>query len=178
MNANPQVSALVIRGPSGVGKSTVAHQLAALLRERFIAHAVIDMDEVARIFPSPGGEPWLTNLATRNVAALWMNYRAMGACRLIIVGVLEFLDSDLSGLRQSVRDAQFSVVRLRANSTALQERLLRRNSAAGLREHVNRSIAVGMRMDGEPIGACNVVETTGRGVADVATDILIASGWI
>jgi broad-specificity NMP kinase len=173
--SDPAIPVLLIRGPSGVGKTTVAHEVSALLQERRIGHALIDTDELVRIVPPPPAERGLSRLVTRNVSALWANYQTAGARRLIIVGVIESLDADLAWIRTSVPDARFAVVRLRANGDALQQRLARRAPTADFGEHLRTSIAVGRRMDREAAGSSIVIETTDRAIREVAEDILSLS---
>jgi len=175
--AGPPIPVLLIRGPSGVGKTTVAHEISALLRERSLAHALVDTDDLVRIVPVPAADARAARLAALNLSALWANYRAAGARRLILVGVIESLASDVAWIRESVPAAQLYVVRLRASRDALHERLSRRHSTPSFDEHLCTSIAVGTRMDREAAGAGAVVETTGRPVGDVARDILRCSGW-
>lgn len=171
------IRALVIRGPSGVGKTAVGHAVSALLREQSIGHALVDTDELVRILPPPRSGPRLTRLAALNLSAVWANYRAAGARRLILVGVIESLDVGLAWIRESVPGAHFSVVRLRATGDALQERLCQRQATAGLTRHLRESIAVATRMDREAGGACIVIDTTGRAIGDIANDIVEQSGW-
>lgn len=47
-----------INGTVGVGKSTVASQLSHLLRSSGRPHAVIDLDNVRRSWPSPENDPF------------------------------------------------------------------------------------------------------------------------
>ena len=44
---------LVISGPGGVGKSTVAFEASQQLQAQGVDHALVDTDELDRIFPVP-----------------------------------------------------------------------------------------------------------------------------
>ena len=47
------VPVLLITGPVGVGKSTIAAQAAWLLREADVPHALVDLDQIEQCWPSP-----------------------------------------------------------------------------------------------------------------------------
>lgn len=176
-SAATQVPALVIRGPSGVGKTTVARHVSALLLECGVGHALVDIDELVRVVPPLADKRRLMRLAALNLAALWENYRAAGAARLIVVGVIESLTADFPWVRASVPEATFAFVRLRATDDALKERLAQRDSGASFADHLRCSLAAARTMDHGPSHACIVVETTGRPVTEIARDICTFSGW-
>ena len=74
---------LVLHGSPGSGKSTLAGVIAELLRVYDKAHAVIDLDEISLIFPSPGRD-----FALRNLEAIWPHYAAVPGLRLIVPSVI------------------------------------------------------------------------------------------
>jgi adenylylsulfate kinase len=47
------VSVLVITGPVGVGKSTIANEAAWLLRRADVPHALVDLDRIEQSWPVP-----------------------------------------------------------------------------------------------------------------------------
>jgi adenylylsulfate kinase-like enzyme len=47
------VPTLLITGPGGVGKTTVAHEISRQLEARGVPHAMVDADELDRIYPAP-----------------------------------------------------------------------------------------------------------------------------
>jgi deoxyadenosine/deoxycytidine kinase len=82
------VPVLIITGPVGVGKTTVALEVNELLRARGVLHAVVDLDSLAWVYPTPPGDPYNNGLAFRNLAAVWANYAAAGAQRLVLARVV------------------------------------------------------------------------------------------
>jgi adenylylsulfate kinase len=80
---------LFINGTVGVGKSTVASHLSHLLRSSGRPHAVIDLDDVRRSWPSPENDPFNQELELRNLTALAANFSEAGAELFIIAGVIE-----------------------------------------------------------------------------------------
>src|SRR5215831_6956173 len=83
------VPVLVITGPVGVGKSTIAAEAAWLLRQADVPHALVDLDRIEQCWPVPADDPWNERVAHRNLACVWVNYQQAGAGRLILTRVLE-----------------------------------------------------------------------------------------
>jgi ABC-type glutathione transport system ATPase component len=74
-------SVLFVGGRSGVGKSSAASALHELLAERSVRHAVIEGDTLDLAWPSPWQHG--DDMAGRNLAAVWGNYRSAGFRRLV-----------------------------------------------------------------------------------------------
>ena len=83
------VDAVWINGSVGTGKTTTANLLGDELERRGIPGAVIDVDELARAWPAPDGDPFRSELALANVAAVAANFRAHGAQVIVAAGVIE-----------------------------------------------------------------------------------------
>lgn len=71
-----QTEVLLIGGRSGVGKSAVGQEVAVLLREADVAHAVIEGDLLDQVHPAPPDDPRRTEITRTNLAALWATYAA------------------------------------------------------------------------------------------------------
>lgn len=171
------VPTIVITGPVGVGKTTVAGEMGLLLRDAKIAHATVDFDQLSECYPRPvDDDRWGTKLGLMNLAALWKNYERSGARRLVIARVLESR-SELDGFREVVPGAEIQVVRLRAAPETLQSRVRRRGPGRGMKWHLNRAIELAPLMDAQQIEDV-LVETDGRDAAGIARDILIRVGWL
>jgi hypothetical protein len=172
------VPTILITGPVGSGKTTVAIEASAQLQAAGIAHALVDADELDRIFPAPPGDPHKTALTQRNLAAVWENLSTAGAPRLILTMVAASLERELAWVRVAVPGAQITVVRLRASESTLLERVRRRQVGSGEAYHARRSVeqarAMACEADGERI---IVVQTTGRQVVDIAGEVLARGGW-
>ena len=75
---------LILHGPPAAGKSSIARAMAGTLREHDIPHAVIEMDDLARIYPLSH-----IGIMYKNLAAIWPNYVALGAMKIIIPTYLQ-----------------------------------------------------------------------------------------
>ena len=113
------VPVLVITGPVGVGKSTIAAEAAWLLRQADVPHALIDLDRIEQSWPVPADDPENERASHRNLACMWANFRQAGADRLIFVRVLE-TRSLLRRVTKAVPGAQITVVRLQASLVVLR----------------------------------------------------------
>src|SRR6476646_9788147 len=98
------IPALLITGPVGVGKTTVSFEVSDLLKAVPVAHALVDVDSLRWCYPAPSGDRFNVALAMRNLTAVWANFRAAGAERLILADVLEARE-DLDHYRAAVPGA-------------------------------------------------------------------------
>jgi hypothetical protein len=122
------VPVLVITGPVGVGKSTIANEAAWLLRQADVPHALVDLDRIEQCWPVPADDPGNERVSHRNLACMWANFRQAGADRLIFARVLE-TRSLLRRVAEAVPGAQITVVRLRAPLAVLHERIRSREAS-------------------------------------------------
>ena len=61
MGSDGRVTALVLSGSAGSGKTTQANVISEVLREADVGHAVIDLDELSRVWPfQPAALIWTT----------------------------------------------------------------------------------------------------------------------
>ncbi len=171
------VPVLAITGPGGVGKTTVAFEVSRRLEASGVGHALIDTDELDRLFPPPSDDPRKTKLTARNLAAVWANFRAAGAARRVIVGVMLCLDRELPYIETAVPDADVTVVRLRATEEELLERVRRREVGSVGEAQIRRAFYQLREMDQEPANDALIVETSERSVAEVASEIIRRGGW-
>jgi len=73
------IPVIVVTGPVGVGKSSVAAAMSQLLDQTGMPHALIDLDALRWCHPSPAHDPFHIALGLRNLAAVWTNYHAANA---------------------------------------------------------------------------------------------------
>ena len=169
---------LLITGPGGVGKTTVAFEMSRQLEAAGIGHALLDLDELDRIYPAPQGDPHKTHLTGRNLAAVWANLRDAGAPRLILTMVATSPDYELPHIQQAVPEASITVVRLYASEEALLERVRRREIGSGREHQLRRTVEQAHLMAEKPTDGTLVVDTSRRPVPDVAQEILQRAGWL
>ncbi len=170
------VPVLVITGPVGVGKTTTMFALSSRLAELDLAHSPLDMDAIRMCHPSAPEDPFYMALGLRNLAAIWQNYRAVGAQRLILADVVESR-AQVATYADAVPGAEVQVVRLQASLPTLLQRLRQRETGSSLDWHSQRTVELIAIMDREQIGDMQI-ETENRSPAAIAQEILVRSGWI
>lgn len=169
------VPVLLITGPVGVGKSTVAAEAARLLREANVPHALVDLAWIEQCWPVPADDPWNERLTHRNLACMWANFRQAGADRLLLVRVLE-ARSLLRQVVEAVPGAEVTVVRLRAPLAVLQARIRSREASdpswfLGAATHTAKVLEQARVED-------HLVDNEDRPVAAVAEEVLRRVGWL
>lgn len=168
---------LLLTGPIGAGKSAVLHEADVLLIEASVSHATVVLEEIARCWPIPPEDPVqrVTHMY-RNLAALWSNYAARGAERLLLEMLVEDR-SVLLRLAEAIPGAEITMVRLHAPLALIEERIRRREpddpegELCGARwwaAHMQRWAA----------SDCLVVNNGDRSVREVAAEVLRAAGWL
>src|SRR5690606_29254514 len=83
------IPAIVITGPTGAGKTTVAQALCDVLAERGVRNAMVDMDALRWLYPAVEGDRFSSGLGLRNLAAIWPNLIEAGARTVILADVVE-----------------------------------------------------------------------------------------
>lgn len=173
--SDPAIPVVIISGPVGVGKSSVGQEISDQLQERAIAHTFVDFDALAQTSPRPADDPYGTRLGSRNLMALWRNAAEAGSQNLIVAYVIE-TERDLEAITSAVPGANSIVVQLQASDAALAERVRKREIGSAHDWHANRAIelARSLALTGP---ADMVVQTDGRGVVDIAREIVERIGW-
>lgn len=168
------MSALLLTGPVGVGKTTVAEAVGELLAAAEVPHAVIDLDWLAQYWPSPPDDRFNLTLQLRNLHAVARNYLDAGAEHLVLAGVVESRD-DRDRYAEAL-GTDLTVCRLTADLTVIQQRLIRRHlSEEDLRWHLHRAPELTEIFDRAQVDDFAIAAD--RPVLDVARDVLTATGW-
>ena len=165
---------LLITGPVGVGKTSTAAAASGLLAERGILHAWVDLPQVGQAFPERDDDPWNEELAHRNLAAMWQNFHAVGAERLIVTRVLE-ARSLVRRIERAVPGAQVVVVRLRAPLDVIRSRIRARDHEPEWFLAAAERLAPAM--DEDPVED-HLVDNSSSSIVETAGAVLAAVGWL
>jgi hypothetical protein len=175
MQGRARTDVLFIGGRSGAGKTSVAYEVSRLLAEAKVAHAHIEGDNLDAAYPVPWENG--VDLAGRNLAAMWGNYREAGYLRLIYTNTVSVLEQEalvpaLGG------DARVTAVLLTATDAAARERLAGREIGSELEAHVERSGRAARRLEAEAPASVHRIATDGRTVVDIARGVVALTGWL
>lgn len=121
---------IFIGGRSGVGKSSVAAEASLLLAAADIRHAVIEGDNLDQAYPQPWREG--IDLAEKNLAAMWRNYRSIGYARLIFTNTVSVLEMPSLSAALGGQVRSFGVL-LTATDETTAHRLAEREIGTGAR---------------------------------------------
>jgi chloramphenicol 3-O-phosphotransferase len=120
-----EFGAIFLNGTVGAGKTTLADAIGSLERR---PNAVIDLDEIRRLRPSPPTDPFNHELELQNLRSLVTNYRRFGAERFILAGVIEHA-SEVSRYVDALGGGGMYICRLVARPDVIADRLTRRHAA-------------------------------------------------
>ena len=162
-------SVIVVTGPVGVGKTTVAWEMAEVLDERGVSFGFFDPDAI-HFRPVPEDDPFGSRVW---LAALGTAWPLMDVARLLVPVVVE----ERAEAERLLPGATVTVARLTATAATLEERIRRRELGAGLDWHLSRAGELEMHWRDHPVEDF-VVDTEERDVRDLAVDVLTRSGWI
>ncbi|KAA5836441.1 hypothetical protein F1721_08540 [Saccharopolyspora hirsuta] len=168
---------LLIGGRAGVGKTTVAWEVSALLREAAVAHAVVDGDFMGEVHPAPPGDPDRSEITERNLAAVWANFARLGYRRLVYTNTASVLPSEAGLFARALGpDVRTTRVLLTATDATTRERLMRREIGSGLERELAGSARSARHLDEHTSAEVIRIPTDGRSVASIARDVV--TGWI
>ena len=172
VSAHP-AEVLVLNGSPGAGKSTVANAVAERLRVAGLPHAVIDVDELARVFPETGDSA----LKWANLAAVWPNFVSVPGVKIVLPVLLD-TDADVRAIRAATPGALMRICELTAEPATLAARVTEREPnqfwQAKLRGLVTSYAA---RDEAGKVHDFRVA-TDGESVDAVVAEVLGQLGWL
>lgn len=170
------VPVLLVSGPVGVGKTTVAQEASWLLGKAQVPHALVDLAWLGVCWPPPHDDPWNERLAHRNLACMWSNFRAAGAERLLVCRVLE-ARSLLRRIVEAVPGADITVIGLRAPLDVLHARIRAREAGRNAGWYLDAATYLAQKLERSPVeDYC--IDTVERVARDVAREALRLAGWL
>src|SRR6266853_4051370 len=116
----PPITALLITGSMGSGKTTVLSEASDLLIARNIPHASIDVDALGTAHLPPTLQN--NQLMYQNLQSVWENYAHAGVTRLLLARAIENR-AELKQCRNAVSGAQIVICRLTASLKTMQHRI-------------------------------------------------------
>jgi chloramphenicol 3-O-phosphotransferase len=120
------IDCVFINGTVGSGKSTLAEAVSVLLQHDGIAHAVIDLDTIRRVWPSPADDPFNHEVELVNLGGLAANYRHAGAERFVLAGVVEEA-GQIPRYEAALQSSGLLMCRLEVDQDVADARLRRRH---------------------------------------------------
>ena len=160
---------IVVTGPTGIGKTTIAWEMTEVLDERCVPFGFYDPDAI-HFRPMQDGDPYNSRVW---LAALETAWPLMSVDRLIVPVVVEHR----SEAERLLPGAALTVARLTASPAGLDERIRRRELGAALDWHLARARELEVHWREHPVEDF-LVDTEGRRVREIAVEVLTRSGWL
>jgi hypothetical protein len=181
---------LLICGPTGVGKSTIAFRLYMQYLNAGLIASYIDLDQIGFISPPRPDDPGNHQLKARNLAAMWWNYRAAGATHLVAAGPVES-NAELRTYVAALPAAAITLCRLHAGPDELTRRVMSRGAGGSwpqpgdplrgqpaeyLRAVADQAISADGIFEREHLGIVRI-DTSGHTPEESAELIAAATRW-
>jgi len=135
---NTGCSILIITGPVGAGKTTIAESLFDLLSENKTPCAVIDFDWLTAAYPPPLNDRFNFYLGIANLRSILPNYLSMGIKIFIIPTVVESKE-EIEKFKELINETDIFVIRLSGELATLHKRLDKRETGKMLNWHKKRA---------------------------------------
>jgi hypothetical protein len=177
-HSTDRLEAVLLTGTLGSGKTSIAVEIAELVGEAGLGHAVIDLDWLAWARPAQGATGWTVDrVLEENLASVVCTFRSAGIRHLVMARAL-LSRSQLDLVRHALPKADVTVFRVLASAATVEERLRRRDSGVTLREHLEEALEFSAAMDAAGLEDERVDNDGGRPIRDVAVEVLKRLGWI
>ncbi|MCR9077755.1 MAG: KTI12 family protein [Hyphomonadaceae bacterium] len=164
-----EVNLVILSGPVGVGKTTVADELSGLLEADGVSHTFIDLDGLSKTYPRPSGDKFGERIALKNLTDVWTNARELGVKTLILARVIETREG-AERIAIAVGASTVCVVQLNASDSALLSRVRRREIGRARTWHEQRALELSMQLRG--CGVADVeLETDDKTATEIANEV-------
>lgn len=168
---------LLVTGPPGVGKTAVAKEIGEQLFQAGAPHAVIDLDELARLRPAIiDGSTFHAELVASNLRAIWPNYLALGVERAVLARIL-VTAVEVDAYRETIPGAELTVCRVVAPMATIERRLRHREPGIVRSFLLDLAPKLEASMDALGVEDFAVDNGPGRDISEVAGEVLRRMNW-
>lgn len=162
---------LVLHGSPGSGKTTMARAVAERLCLMDLANAVIDIDELAIVYPEQG-----RSFSRANLRAVWPNYAAVPDLRVLLPLVVRD-DEDLRELKAITAPAPCLVCELTAPRDVLERRVVEREPDDRWRRRLLEFVAMYHERNDHPAIRDFEIATHPGSIEATAIEVIDRCGW-
>lgn len=168
---------LVVCGASGTGKTATVFEVGQHLRTLGIQHALIDTDELDRIWPQPEQVDDLIEISRQNLRAMWMTFSGLGVRHLVLCGVMASISESRLWIADAIGDSTITYVRLTAEQTTRENRPRGREIGSGFKNDIVASDGATAFIENHDPPSVPRVPTDGKSVVTVSAEVLRAADW-
>jgi hypothetical protein len=172
-----EVQVLAVCGASGTGKTVTMWEIGHRLRELDVPHALIDTDELDRVWPQPEPVEALIAVTCRHLRAMWETFSGLGMRHLVLCGVMASIAQSEEWIAEAIPGATVTFVRLTAGNATRESRLRGRTLGSAFDQEMQASdrTATFIKENDQP--GLPTVSTDGKSVTEVAEEVLRITGW-
>lgn len=163
-------AAVLVTGPLGSGKTSVAAEVGFLLEVAEIPNAVVDLDWLAWVGPGISDERWRAVLHD-NLRAVLDRFRVEGISRFLLAGTVRS-GAELAALAHAVAPAVLTVVRLDVPTDLAAARIRGRAPVDSLQTAHDLSEQTELWTASTLLEADAVVDNGDRSLAEVAAEVV------
>jgi hypothetical protein len=138
--ADDGVEVLVLCGAAGTGKTSTLWEVGHVLRARGVPRALIDTDELDRVWPTPNTTEALISISRRNLRAVWETFASLGIRHLVLCGVMASTAQSREWIDDAIPGAAITFVRLSAERSTRADRLRAREVGSGFDQEMEARI--------------------------------------
>lgn len=155
----------------------MAWELGHRLQGLSVPHAVLDTDELDRVWPQPEPVHALMAVTQANLRAVWGTFSRLGTRHLILCGVMASIPLNKKWIEEALAPATITFVRLTADRATRQQRLRTREVGTGFERDMRASDEVAVFVARHDPSDMPTVATEGKTVLQVAEEVLVVGGW-
>jgi hypothetical protein len=172
------VEVLVLCGAAGTGKTATLWEVGHILRARGVPHALIDTDELDRVWPTPETTEALISISRRNLRATWDTFASLEIRHLVLCGVMASTAQSREWIEDAISGAAITFVRLSAEQSTRAQRLRDREVGSGFNQETEASEEAARYIENHDEPGLPHVATDRRAVHEVAAEVLDVTGWL
>jgi hypothetical protein len=172
------VEVLVLCGAAGTGKTATLWEVGHILRNLGVHHALIDTDELDRVWPPPETTETLISISRRNLHAIWATFSDLGIRHCVLCGVMASTARASEWIENAIPDAAITFVRLSAEQSTRAQRIRNREIGSGFDQEMEASDEAARYIEDHDQPGTHIVKTDGKAVSQVAAEALSMSRWL
>jgi hypothetical protein len=163
---------LVVCGASGTGKTAALWEIGHILQRRGTRHALIDSDELDRIWPQPEPVEKLISISRRHLQVMWETYSDLNIRQIVLCGVMASIPESASWITDAIPGSTSTFVRLKADRLTREIRIRGRELGSGFEHDMAASNRASEYIEDHDQPGVPSVATDGKTVAQVADAVL------
>jgi hypothetical protein len=176
--SDDSVEVLVLCGAPGTGKTATLWEVGHILRAHGVPRALIDTDELDRVWPTPKTTEALISISRRNLRAVWETFASLEIRHLVLCGVMASIAQAREWIDDAIPGAAVTFVRLSAERSTRAERLREREVGSGFDQEMEASDRATRCIEDHDEPGVPLVVTDRRSVHEVAAEVLDATDWL